>query len=90
MQFPVSLPDDGLIDIVVQERVSSSHHAVCSYLNVTLQNKRSEMLNAIEHGPTGQTYWLESVSFPHYLLLIEYDTQLLILATLLQSDCIPC
>lgn len=30
MQFPVSLPNDGLVDIVVQERVSNPHHGVCS------------------------------------------------------------
>ncbi|KAF5339283.1 hypothetical protein D9758_013298 [Tetrapyrgos nigripes] len=46
MAFPVSLPDDGLIDICVQSHSKSS---------------RLEILGSFEGAPRGEQYWLDSV-----------------------------
>ncbi|KAK7460375.1 sphinganine kinase lcb4 [Stygiomarasmius scandens] len=48
MAFPVSLPDDGLIDIVVQSHTKTS---------------RLEILGSFEGAPRGEQYWSDSIHY---------------------------
>lgn len=62
MQFPMSLPDDGLIDIVIQEHVSTTWSSKSDIPLVNIfQTNRGEMLKAIDGAPNGHPFWLDSV-----------------------------
>jgi hypothetical protein len=70
MQFPVAVPNDGMIDIVIQGRVSS-----CLFLAPLLaeisfplfpvifsQLSRLEMLKSFEGAEKGSAYWQDKVN----------------------------
>lgn len=66
MQFPVSLPDDGFIDIVVQEQVSSSLHTSLtetdSSSTIDVQMTRGDLIKAMDGAEVGKCFWMNSVS----------------------------
>ncbi|KAF9500827.1 hypothetical protein BDN71DRAFT_1381184 [Pleurotus eryngii] len=53
MAFPVSLPDDGLIDITIQPLVS-----VCSR-----NSSRSDVLKEMEGAPRGEAFWSPKLKY---------------------------
>lgn len=61
MAFPVSLPDDGLIDIVAMPVVRSvrQHWITCAHVNKV---SRSHMLRAMAGAEKGDTFWLPEVT----------------------------
>lgn len=61
MQFPVSVPDDGFIDIVIQQRVRSAATLPVARKLTAKQRNRLEMITHIDDGPKGTMFWLESV-----------------------------
>jgi hypothetical protein len=62
MQFPVSLADDGLIDIAIQESVSTIWFVRFKQLTVCLKMSRRGLLRAMEGADEGRTYWVNSVN----------------------------
>ena len=74
MAFPVSLPDDGLIDIVVQEQVSLLRLLPPPEPRVLFcQSTRKEMFACIgDAAVKGETYWLKSVWMKNIAGTIAY------------------
>lgn len=64
MQFPVSLPDDGLVDVVAQEIVSARIDCCPSTITHSRmrQTTRKAMLDAMDGSENGDSYWLSTVS----------------------------
>jgi sphingosine kinase len=61
MAFPVSLPDDGLIDIVAQPVVSLFAFYGRFSFDRIFQSSRSEILLSLGGAPKGELYWNSSV-----------------------------
>lgn len=62
LQFPMSLPDDGYVDIVIQERVCAIFDLSIHSILKSAQVNRREMLKAMDGAEIGKTYWMDSVS----------------------------
>lgn len=62
MQFPVSLADDGLIDISVQEVVSTLGFVPLMHLTHHSKISRKALLRAMDGADDGRTYWINSVN----------------------------
>ena len=63
MQFPVSIPDDGLVDIVAQEIVGVSPRspARCKLTLSQRKTTRKAMIDAMDESEQGMQYWLDTV-----------------------------
>lgn len=72
MAFPVSLPDDGLIDITIQPLVSTFWMNIAQLLIVS-QSSRSDVLKEMEGAPRGEAYWSPKVR------VVSYSSTLLLL-----------
>ncbi|OAX44699.1 hypothetical protein K503DRAFT_706004 [Rhizopogon vinicolor AM-OR11-026] len=60
MQFPVSVADDGLIDIAIQETVSRMWFVRFRDLTVYLKVSRRNLLRAMDGAEEGRVYWMNS------------------------------
>jgi len=67
MAFPVSLPDDGLIDVMAMTtvRVHSLRWKLFKRTNyaLTLQSSRGDLVAAMDGAPKGRSFWHPSVRF---------------------------
>lgn len=61
MAFPVSLPDDGLIDIVAMPVVRSFRQDYAIHAHVK-KVSRSHMLRAMSVAANGETFWYPKVT----------------------------
>ena len=61
MAFPVSLPDDGLIDIVAMPvaRPFRQHCAIRAHI---IKVSRSHMLRALSVAANGESFWVPKVT----------------------------
>ncbi|EGN95964.1 hypothetical protein SERLA73DRAFT_185417 [Serpula lacrymans var. lacrymans S7.3] len=57
MQFPVSLPDDGLIDIAVKEVVSLYSFILLNSCLKMVKDNRAKLLKALDGAEDGVPYW---------------------------------
>jgi hypothetical protein len=70
MQFPVSIPNDGKVDLVIQPMVSSCLSLSLSHPYTdsasapffSSQLSRTEMLKGFEGAETGAIYWRDDVN----------------------------
>ena len=68
MQFPVSVPNDGMVDLVIQGRVSlispfSFFCGTCRILfRLVCQLSRTEMWKGLSGAEKGATFWQNKVS----------------------------
>jgi hypothetical protein len=70
MAFPVSQPNDGLIDLTVHLLVSSSQISTLAIAEHRHQSSRREILKCLGGAHKGETFWINNVSF---LALGLYD-----------------
>ena len=67
MQFPVAVPNDGMVDIVIQGTVSFCPSSFLSHAEIPLrffslsQLSRAEMLKGLDGAEKGAPYWLDKV-----------------------------
>jgi len=87
LQFPVCLPSDGLLDMVVQEVVSRFPQCI-AFVNLA-KDKRGTLFSAAAGGgaPLGDTYWTPSVSVLRPILGLDADH---LIAKVLQVSCLSC
>lgn len=64
MAFPVSLPDDGLIDLAAQSTVSLVSVPLPYHTHHSFQKSfsRADVLASFGGAPRGELYWNDSVS----------------------------
>jgi hypothetical protein len=71
MQFPVAMPNDGVVDIVIQGMVSFYPSLFLSHAETstpsppffTSQISRVDMLKSYDGAETGALYWQDKVFF---------------------------
>lgn len=63
MQFPVSMPNDGMVDLVIQERVRTyTFLSLGAPFERAHQLSRAEMLKHMNGAEKGAAYWQDQVS----------------------------
>lgn len=67
MAFPVSLPDDGLIDLVVMTNVSFPCRLWLFSLTKFEQDSRGDLIATMDGAHVGNAYWHPKVSLVNYM-----------------------
>lgn len=64
MQFPVAIPGEGLIDVVVQSNVRNTFRCNrCAHLllRIVFKISRMQALGSIDGAPEGKPFYMDSV-----------------------------